>query len=296
MKIKQIFRFQAFTSTLSCTLALVLIGLTVASIFTARNVSCNLRENYIVTLTLGGSYDALLGIDEGMSSQTSDMQRDLQQERFVKNVRLITADEVLQQQQSVLGGNPEDFLGFNPYYSEMEVEIASDYVDSDSLQNISKEIMAKYPLVSEVNYERDLMENLNVNLRKISIILFSLTVVFLIILFALISNTVRLSIYARRFHIHTMKLVGASWWFIHKPFLKRSFVIGLVSAIVASGILVSIIFWMQGSGEEQVTFMQSSDIARMLAIVFLSGMVFLLGSTFLSVNHFLKMKEHKLHS
>lgn len=296
MKIKQIFKFQAFTSTLSCTLALVLIGLTVSSIFSARNISSSLRENYIVTLTLGGSYDALLSMDQGMSAHMTDMERNLQNERFVKSVRVITADEVLQQQQSVLGGNPQDFLGFNPYYSEMEVELLDKYVSSDSLQHISKELMAKYPLVSEVNYERDLMEDLNVNMNKISVILFSLTTVFLIILFALINNTVRLSIYARRFHIHTMKLVGASWWFIRRPFMKRSLVIGLLSSILAGFVLVGIILWLQGQDEESVIFMQTWDIIQMLAVVFLSGMAFLLVSTYLSVNHFLKMKGHKLHS
>ena len=296
MKIKQIFKFQVFTSTLSCTLALVLIGLTVSSIFSARNISSSLRENYIVTLTLGGSYDALLSMDQGMSAHMTDMERNLQNERFVKSVRVITADEVLQQQQSVLGGNPQDFLGFNPYYSEMEVELLDKYVSSDSLQHISKELMAKYPLVSEVNYERDLMEDLNVNMNKISVILFSLTTVFLIILFALINNTVRLSIYARRFHIHTMKLVGASWWFIRRPFMKRSLVIGLLSSILAGFVLVGIILWLQGQDEESVIFMQTWDIIQMLAVVFLSGMAFLLVSTYLSVNHFLKMKGHKLHS
>lgn len=294
MKRKTRFKFQAFTSTISCTLVLLLIGLTILIVQVARNVNESMHENFIITLTLGGSNDAMLGTDEGMNTQVASLQRSMKAERYAKDVKLISADEVLQQQLTVIGGNPEEFLGFNPYYSELEVGLKPVYANSDSLRIISKEITAKYPLVSEVNYEKDLVDGLNTNVSKITFILLALTALLLIILLTLIHNMVRLSIYARRFHIHTMKLVGASWWFIRRPFMMRSFWIGLIAGILANAILVGIAQWLVGYDELFNACITLSDLLLMGLTVMLTGLLLLLLCTYVSVNHFLRMNEKQM--
>lgn len=287
-------KFQAFTSTISCILTLLLVGITVLTVQSARNINAFLHDNFIMTLTLGGGNDAMLGTDSNLASQTANMQHSLQSECFVKEVRLITASEVLQQQTAVIGGNPEDFLGFNPYYSEMEIDIQPDYANSDSLKRITRELTAKYPLISEVNYEKDMMDNLNKNVRRITVVLLTLSIALLIILLTLIHNFVRMSIYARRFHIHTMKLVGADWWFIRRPFMMRSLWIGIIAGIVAIGILVVLTQCLADYDEFFSLCITPSDVVLMAIIVMLTGIFLLLLSTFVCVNHFLKMKEHKL--
>lgn len=273
---------------------LLLIGLTILIVQVARNVNESMHENFIITLTLGGSNDAMLGTDEGMNTQVASLQRSMQAERYAKDVKLISADEVLQQQLTVIGGNPEEFLGFNPYYSELEVGLKPVYANSDSLRIISKEITAKYPLVSEVNYEKDLVDGLNTNVSKITFILLALTALLLIILLTLIHNMVRLSIYARRFHIHTMKLVGASWWFIRRPFMMRSFWIGLIAGILANAILVGIAQWLVGYDELFNACITLSDLLLMGLTVMLTGLLLLLLCTYVSVNHFLRMNEKQM--
>jgi len=295
MKKKFRFRFQAITSTISSMLVLVLIGMTILCTFAARNISSYMCENYIVTLTLGGSNDAVLGTDEGFSSQTALMQQNLQSERYVKAVKLISANEVLQQQLDVIGGNPEEFLGFNPYYSEFEVELQPQYVNTDSLQRITKDLTAKYPLISDITFEKDLMENLNTNIHKLTFVLLAFAGLLLIVLFTLINNMVRLSIYARRFHIHTMKLVGATYWFIRRPFMIRSLWIGLAAGILANIVLVCFMEWIFSCDETYRLFLGTSELVQMMGIVILIGIVILALCTLISVNHFLSMKEEKMH-
>lgn len=295
MKRRPKLKFQAVTSTISCTMVLILIGLTMLSMQAARNIRNYMCENFIVTLTLGGSNDAILGESDNTGAQTASMLLNLQHEDYSKEVRLINADEVLQQQLTVIGGNPEEFLGFNPYYSEIEIDLKAEYVNKDSLNRITRELATKYPLVSEVNYEKDLLQNLNKNMHKFTFVLMLLTSLLLIILVALISNMVRLSIYARRFHIHTMKLVGATYWFIRRPFLMRSFRIALVSSTIAIVMLYAITEWVFIQDGTYANFLSTTDMLATAATVLAVGIILLLMCTFFSVNHFLKMKEHKLH-
>lgn len=289
------FKFQAITSTISCTLVLILIGLTMLSILAARNIRNYVCENFIVTLTLGGSNDAVLGESDNTGAQTASMLLNLQHEPYSKEVRLINADEVLQQQLSVIGGNPEDFLGFNPYYSEIEIGMEAAYVNKDSMTRITKELTTKYPLVSEVSYEKDLLQNLNKNMHRLTLVLLVLTALLLTILVALINNMVRLSVYARRFHIHTMKLVGATYWFIRRPFLMRSFWIALISGLLTNVVLLGITEWFFLQDETYNSFLCVSDMLLTACTVLAAGLLLLLACTFFSVNHFLKMKDYKLH-
>ena len=279
-------QWQAFTSTLSTTMVLILLGLVVLCVLTAKNVAGAVRENLIVTITLN---------DEVGHSETARIRDMLKTERYVNDTKLIPAGQVLDEQIAAIGSNPEDFIGFNPYYTEIERSMVSDSANSDSLTWIVKELKKKFPEVTDINYQKDLVDNLTDSLSKITLVLLTLAGLLLMILVALINSTVRLSIYSRRFVIHTMKLVGASWGFIRRPFLARSMWIGIISAVVASAILLIGVHMAFNYDESLRQFITGESLLVMVGSVFVLGILIMLLCTYFSVNHFIKLKEHQLY-
>lgn len=279
-------QWQALTSTLSTTMVLVLMGLVVLCVLTARRIEGSIRENLPVTIML----------DEKISdSDIERLQSMLKTERYVNDVVLNSADQVLKEQIAANGSDPRDFLGFNPYFSELEVSMHADYANSDSLTWILPEIMHKYAGIADINYQKDLVDNLNANLNKITIILLSMAGLLLIVLIALINSTVRLSLYSRRFVIQTMKLVGASWGFIRRPFLLRSFWIGLIASFVANGLLLAAVHALFAYDSSMSKFITLEDLGIMSLCVLLLGLFIMLVCTAVSVNHFIKLKDHQLY-
>lgn len=267
-------------------MVLILTGLVVLCALTAKKVTSSVKENMQVTLVLD---------DEISESETAKMQSMLKTERYVKDIELIHADRVLQEQIEKTGSDPEEFLGFNPFPSELDVRMNPDYANSDSLEMIVKDIKSKFSHVTDINFSKDLMDNLNSNLNKITLIFVVLACLLLIVLIGLINNTVRLSIYSRRFIIHTMKLVGASWSFIRKPFLMRSLRIALISAVLANIVLLAGIHSMLEYDQTLQKFITLQSVIIMCFSVFALGMFIMLVCTYISVNHFIKLKEHQMY-
>ena len=276
-----ILEWQAVTSTLSTTMVLILMGLVVLCVLTARQVTSTVKENMLVTIVLN---------DEISQSETASMQDMLRTERYVRDVHLIPADEVLQEQIEAIGSDPEDFIGFNPYYTELEMSMVPDYANSDSLTWIIEELKEKYPAVTDVNYHKDLVDNLNRNLNKITLVLLMMASLLLVVLIGLINNTVRLSIYSRRFLIHTMKLVGASLSFFRRPFMMRSLCIALISALLADGVLLAGVHSALTYDAALRQFIPNESLLLMGLSVFVLGILIMLLCTYLSVTHLLRKK------
>jgi cell division transport system permease protein len=152
-----------------------------------------------------------------------------------------------------------------------------------------------FPKVSEISYQKDLVEQVNQNIAKISVILLVLAVLLTFVSFSLISNTVRLGIYARRFSIHTMKLVGASWSFIRRPFVNRTICIGIVAALLACIVLAVCIYALYRFEPDIVTIVTWKEMAITAASVFFFGIVITAICANISVNKFLKMKASELY-
>lgn len=277
---------QAVTLCISTTMVLTLLGLVVLTVFTTRNFSNYVRENLTVTVMLGDSVTA---------TESVSFAKDLGKKPYAKKVVYISKEQALKEQTEAMGSDPSEFLGVNPFVATIELNVNADYANSDSLRRISKQLKRNKRIVTDVAYQEDLTESVNNNLQKASVILLALAVLLIIVSYSLISNSVRLDIYSRRFSIHTMKLVGASWSFIRRPFLSRAIGIGLVASLLACGVLGGVLYalYRYQPGVEQVIGVYEMSVTA--AAVFASGLVIMLFCTFLSVNKFLRMKAGELY-
>lgn len=289
MKIKHnsvsYFDMQFVTSSISTTLVLLLLGLVVFFVLGAHNLSVYVKENINFSILIS---------DDMKESDILKLQKKLDKEPFVKATEYISKKQALREQTEAMGTDPQEFLGYNPFTASIEVKLHSDYANSDSIVKIEKKIK-KNTNIQEVLYQKDLIDAVNDNIRNISLMLLGLAVILTFISFALINNTIRLTIYSKRFLIHTMKLVGASWSFIRRPFLRRNFWIGVLSAVIADAVLWGAAYWLV-SYEPELIRVITPDVMLLVSVsVLIFGMLITWLCALLSINKYLKMKAGTLY-
>lgn len=276
---------QAVTLCISTTLVLILLGLMVFSVLTAHNLSAYVKENLTVTVMLG---------DKVTDNQARLLCRELYRKPYTRHAGYISREQAKQEQCAAMGSDPSEFLGFNPFVATLEVQMKSDYANGDSLKWISADLK-KHAEVTDVAYQEDLMDKVNSNLRKLSVILLVLAVLLTCVSFSLINNSVRLSIYSRRFTIHTMKLVGASWGFVRRPFLRRAVAIGIVAALLACAALGAGAYALYTYEPDIVMVITWQELVVTGASVLLFGLVITTMCSWFSVNKFLRMTAGELY-
>ena len=276
---------QLVTLCISTAMVLVLLGLVVFSVQTSRNLSQWVKKNLTVTVVLN---------DEVSVGDAKQFQQDLIHRPFSKDIHYISREQALKEQTEAMGSDPSEFLGMNPFPATLELQLHSDYANADSLVWISEELR-KNPKVTDVAYQVDLMDSVNRNLAKLNILLLVLAVLLTFISFSLINNTVRLSVYSRRFLIHTMKLVGASWGFIRRPFMKQGLLVGILAALIAIIVLGSGVYglYYYEPGIQFIITWRELVITGLAVLVF--GLVITLTCSYISVNRFLRMPPGELY-
>lgn len=279
------FRLQGITLCISTAMVLVLLGLVVFSVLIGRNLSSYVKENLVVTMWL----------DQDMSdTEAQQICKKLRTRPFINNLQYVSKEQALKDGIKDLGADPSEFADGNPFLSSIELTLNANYANSDSLRWISKELK-NHPKVNEIAYQKDLVDAVNKNIAKISIVLLFLAVLLTIVSFSLINNTVRLGIYARRFSIHTMKLVGASWGFIRKPFLKQALWVGIVAAIIAILVLGGLIYTLYYYEPQILTVLDWKVAVITASVVLLFGIIITTLCANISVNKFLKMTAGDLY-
>ena len=279
-------RMQWLTSCISTTLVLLLLGLVVLFGLSARQLSNDVKENFTVTLLLD---------DDLEPADAAKFQQRLNAQPYARATTLITAEQALKEESARMGTDPSEFLGGdNPYTASIEMNVTADYACTDSLINVTKKLKSLWQ-VADVVYQRDIVDSLNQTLRKATLVLSVLAVLLMIISVVLINNTVRLSVYARRQTIHTMRLVGASWAFIRWPFIKRSLGIGLVAAFIAIALLLAAVQWAVAQDAYIATIITRQTVVAMVASVLIASLLLTFVCTWLSVGHFLRMKESEMY-
>ena len=273
------------TSVISIALVLFLLGLILLMGLMGDTLSRFVKENITFSVVLK---------DDMSEGEVKRMQKKLEAEPFIKSIEYISKEQASKELEEELGERPETFLGFNPLQASLEVKLHSEYANPDSLQLIEKQFK-KYTNVSELLYRKDMMEVVNDNLKRIGIILLSLAAVLMIISFVLISNTIRLLIYSKRFLIHTMKLVGASWGFIRGPFLRKNVWSGILAAIVADSILMGTAYWAVTYEQELLQVITPEVMLIVCASVLVFGIVITWLCAYFSMNKYLRMKANSLY-
>lgn len=276
---------QVITLCISTALVLILVGLVVLSVLSARNLSKVVKENLTVTMVLS---------EEITEPEVAQMKKSLEGKRYVQHVKYISKEQVLAEETKALGYDPTEFVGVNFYTASLELNLKSDYANRDSMKWIGAELK-KHQKVKEVDFQQDLMDQVNDNIGKASIVLIVLAVLLSIISFSLINNHVRLGVYASRFNIHTMKLVGASWGFIRRPFIWRAIAIGLVAAIIAILVLGGGVYAWYTKSPDILIVMTWEVLAITAGIILLFGLIITTFCSYVSVNKFLRMKAGDLY-
>ena len=276
---------QVVTLCISTAMVLVLLGMVVFFVLSARNLSAHMKENLTMTIMLKDSVSV---------NDAHLFCRELYHRPYSHDIDYISKEQAQREQVKELGSDPSEFLGFNPFPATLEIRLKADYACRDSLKWIVKELK-KDKRVSDLAYMEDLMDRVNVNLSRVSIVLLVLALLLTFVSFSLISNTVRLSVYANRFVIHTMKLVGASWGFIRRPFLKQAVMVGVIAAILAIAVLGAGVYGLYLTQPGIVEIVTWEVLALTAAAVLLFGIIITALGAFLAVNKFLKMKAQELY-
>lgn len=286
MKKASFFNMQALTSCISMMLVLLLLGALVFFVLTARNLSNQVKENINITLLLS---------DDIKASDIVTTQNTLKKKDYVKSIHYNSKEDALKELSENMGADPSDFLGTNPLTASLELGLKADYATQDSIYWIEKELR-QTPKVVDLIYQKEWVDTINGWIAKISLVLLVLAGLLTFVSFALINNTLRLSVYSKRFLINTMKLVGARWGFIRRPFLLKGMTLGLIAAIVAD-ILLYIGYLGLVNVEPAVKEVVTWDILLIVGLsVILFGVLITLICSFFSVNRFLHMKTANMYT
>ena len=273
------------TSIVSVTLVLLLLGLTVLTFFLGKGISSYVKENM--------SFSVML-TEDVTDSEISNLRKRLDSMPFVKSSLFISKEEAKQQLIEDLGEDPEDLLGYNPATDCIEIYLHSNYANSDSLTYVSQQIKAQTN-VDDLLYRQEALDLVNSNLARISAILLVLSLVLLFISFTLIRNTIRLSIYSKRFIINTMRLVGATNSFIRRPFIVRNIVDGIFAGLLANVLIIGLLYYIGEQYADLRTIMPTTDLIYVFSTVIVLGIIITYLSTIFAVNNYLRMKTDHLY-
>lgn len=276
---------QVVTLCISTAMVLILLGMVVLTVFTSRNLSAYVKENLTVTMILH---------PDMTNEECASVCEQVDGLRYVSSLNFVSKEMALKEGTKELGANPVEFARENPFTAEIELQLKADYANNDSIAWIGKELKTLKG-VSDVTYRQDLVESVNQTLSKVGLVLLIIAALLTIVSFSLINNTIRLSVYAQRFTIHTMKLVGASWGFIRAPFLRRSAFLGIISATIATIVLLIGMSLLYQYDPEIKVVLDYNVVAITTVVMFSFGVLITLICSWISVNKFLRMKAGDLY-
>lgn len=283
--VKRRLRSSYITSIISISMVLFMLGLIGTLLLNTRKISKIVKENIGFSVILKESVK---------EADILQLQKNLDATKYVKSSEYITKDRAAKEFQQELGEDFVSFLGFNPLLSSIEVKLFAAYANEDSIAKIEKGIR-KYDQVKDVYYQKSLVNLVNDNVKKISFIILIFCCTLFVIAISLINNTIRLSVYSKRFTINTMQLVGATKSFIRKPFLYRSVLHGVYGAGISIILIVSTLYWAEKQLEDIVKLTEFNSIFILCAFLLIIGIIINIISTWFAVNKYLRLRTEDLY-
>ncbi len=278
-------RSSYFTTIISIALVLFVLGIIGLLLLNANRLSTYVKENLGFTILLK---------DNARNAEVKRLEKLLTTSDFIKSTEYIDKDRAAKELQDELGEDFVDFLGYNPLLSSIDVKLYADYTSPDSIAKIEK-ILLEFPQIKEVYYQKNLVHLVHKNVSRISFVLSIFAILLLTIAIALINNTIRLSVYSKRFLIRTMQLVGATKGFIRKPFFIQGIVHGFMGAAIAIVLLAGLIYVTSKELVEVVGFQNLDLIFILFGLVILLGILITSISTYFSVNKYLRLSTNELY-
>lgn len=281
---KRRLRSSSLTAIISISLVLFLAGLMGLLILNASKLANYVKESISLSIIIS---------ENAKEVDIIRLQKNLDASSYVKSTQYVSKERAARELQEELGEDFIEFLGYNPLLPSIDVYLFAPYANPDSIQWIEQEIR-EYDHIKEVFYQKSLIHLVHENVRKISLILLLFSLLLLIVAITLINNTIRISIYAKRFLIHTMQLVGAHRGFIRRPFLGRSALHGLFAGILANGFIAGGIYLLQHEFRELIAFTDYYMLMILFGCILFLGVVINWISTYFAVNKYLNINPDKL--
>lgn len=278
-------RSSSATTIVSLSLVLFMLGLVGLILLNTKKLADHFKE------TIGFQ---LIISDVARDTDIDKLQKMLEGSNYVKSTQFISKETAAKTLQKDLGEDFVTFIGYNPLKSSLDVRLKADYANPDSLLWIEKQL-TQNKIVKEVLYPKALLSNMNNNMKKVALFILAFSAILLVIALALINNTIRLSIYSKRFIIKTMQLVGATQGFIRRPFILKGIRQGIYSSIIALTMLTGILYLGQKQLPELVVIQDTKMLASLFGIVVLLGMTIGAISTALAVRKYLRLRSSELY-
>ena len=285
MKRKHRFFNTYLTATISVALVLVLVGLECVIALGASSLLKQVKESTTLTMVLS---------DETTSADSLRVARVLAAAPFCHSFVYVSKEEALAEHVSDLGEDPTEFLGYNPIRAAFEIKVASDYVHQDSLEQVEA-LLSNYDFVENITYPRVIVGFFSRNIGMVSLVLTGIAIILMIISAALVINTIRLTVYSKRFSIQTMKLVGATPWIIKGPIVRKSMRMGIWAGLLALVILGAAVFYVHYSLGFWIFPLTWQNIGFVCAVVIGIGLLLTFLASVFAVNRYIRMKADDLY-
>ncbi|MDR0348706.1 MAG: permease-like cell division protein FtsX [Tannerella sp.] len=279
------FFYSRFISIISITLALYMVGIFLIVGLLSSELSVYMKENLSFSIILK---DDLREFDILMT------QKKLELMPFIKSTQYISKEDVAKEITGELGEDPRVFLGYNPFNASIEVKLHSAYINPDSLQIVEQQLTS-YDCISELVYQKEMMQTVNDNIKRIGFILLVLILILMTISFVLVSNTIRLIIYSKRFLIYTMRLVGATPDFIRRPFIRYNIISSFFAGVLAIILLIVTLYYLQQEMIELRQILPSEGLFVVYVLLLLTGILLSITAAFFAVNQYLRMERGKMY-